>query len=375
MYMNSKYDTLYIEGEFWENKQRNSNPINEVPYRACFKPNLVQYFIENYSTKGDIVYDPFAGRGTVPVTAALYKRIPIYNDINPLCKILTHPRLMYPNKDEISKTICELELYNTDDYSNDDMYSNLLVFYHKNTLNQLYHLKSILHENTGNSVYDWIRMIATTRLSGHSSGYFSVYTLPPNQACTIDSQRKINNKLQQSPEEKDVKSLILKKSNSMLKQELPNIKPYLELCCDAACTSDIPDSCIQLTVTSPPFLNTVDYKTDNWLRCWFNDIDINNISFTNTPNLNDWIVKMKDVFTELYRITKLNGYVAFEVGEVNNGKINLDEYIVDIASETNFKVQNILINNQFFTKTSNIWGISNNKKGTNTNRIVVCKKI
>jgi hypothetical protein len=34
----------------------------------------------------------------------------------------------------------------------------------------------------------------------------------------------------------------------------------------------------------------------------------------------------------------------------------------------------ILINDQTFTKTSNCWGVDNNSKGTNTNRIVVFRK-
>jgi hypothetical protein len=43
--------------------------------------------------------------------------------------------------------------------------------------------------------------------------------------------------------------------------------------------------------------------------------------------------------------------------------------------EVGFKCECIIVNKQIFTKTSNIWGVSNNKKGTNTNRIVVFKKI
>ena len=33
-----------------------------------------------------------------------------------------------------------------------------------------------------------------------------------------------------------------------------------------------------------------------------------------------------------------------------------------------------MINKQNFTKTSNIWGVSNNQGGTNTNRIVLLEK-
>ena len=34
----------------------------------------------------------------------------------------------------------------------------------------------------------------------------------------------------------------------------------------------------------------------------------------------------------------------------------------------------MLVNQQEFTKTANIWGVSNNAKGTNSNRIVVFQK-
>ena len=39
---------------------------------------------------------------------------------------------------------------------------------------------------------EWIRMVAINRLTGHSRGFFSVYTMPPNQAVSVDAQRKIN---------------------------------------------------------------------------------------------------------------------------------------------------------------------------------------
>ena len=34
----------------------------------------------------------------------------------------------------------------------------------------------------------------------------------------------------------------------------------------------------------------------------------------------------------------------------------------------------VIVNSQTFTKTANIWGVSNNSKGTNTNRIVLFQK-
>ncbi|MHA1718086.1 MAG: site-specific DNA-methyltransferase, partial [Promethearchaeota archaeon] len=146
---------------------------------------------------------------------------------------------------------------------------------------------------------------------------------------------------------------------------------------NAGNTPSIQSESVQLIITSPPFLNIVQYKTDNWLRCWFNSLDAEAISrgISVTGNLDKWTVKMKIVFKELFRITKPGGWVAFEVGEVRKGKIKLDEIIVPIGVENGFNCVAIIINAQKFTKTSNIWGISNNSRGTNTNRIVLFQKL
>ena len=93
-----------------------------------------------------------------------------------------------------------------------------------------------------------------------------------------------------------------------------------------------------------------------------------------SKNLDDWSSKMETVFKELYRVLKKDGMVAFEVGEIKNGEIKLEDAVTPIAEKNGFKIIEIMINSQNFTKTSNIWGVSNNKRGTNTNRIVLMKK-
>jgi len=227
-------------------------------------------------------------------------------------------------------------------------------------------------------------MIATNRLTGHSSGFFSVYTLPPNQAVSPNSQIKINKKRNQTPPYRDIKKLILKKSKSLQKDLTDkNIKQLRKisksakiLTSDAGQTKNIKSNTVQLTVTSPPFLNIVQYADDNWLRCWFNDIDINEVekNITTPKSLDQWCNIMGQVFLELHRITKIDGWVAFEVGEIRSGKINLDEFVIPLGINAGFKCNGVVINQQSFTKTSNIWGVANNSKGTNSNRIVLFQK-
>ncbi len=71
-----------VIGEFWTAKQRQATSIHEVAYRACFKVELPNFFITKLTEKGDIVYDPFSGRGTTVIEAALLGRNVIANEIS-----------------------------------------------------------------------------------------------------------------------------------------------------------------------------------------------------------------------------------------------------------------------------------------------------
>jgi len=86
----------YFVNAFWTAGQRRGHSIHEISYRACFKSQLPGFFIERLSGPGDRVYDPFSGRGTTAVQAALTGRAPAANDINPLSAMLCAPRLDPP---------------------------------------------------------------------------------------------------------------------------------------------------------------------------------------------------------------------------------------------------------------------------------------
>jgi hypothetical protein len=127
-------------------------------------------------------------------------------------------------------------------------------------------------------------------------------------------------------------------------------------------------------VTSPPFLDVVDYAGDNWLRCWFLNIDPASVKLTVPKKREDWRAAMTGVFRELHRVLKPGGHVAFEVGEVRGGTVKLEEAVLPCGIEAGLEPVLVLINDQKFTKTANCWGVDNNFKGTNTNRVVVFRK-
>jgi hypothetical protein len=361
--------------EFWTAKQRQANSIHEISYRACYKPQLPRFFIDILTKKGDVVYDPFAGRGTTLIEAALMRRKVVSNDVNPLSRLLVEPRLNIPTIVEIEDRLDSIKIGK----SKADI--DLSMFFHSDTESEIISLKNQL---TDAFVDNWIRMVATNRLTGHSAGFFSGYTLPPNQAVSQKSQKVINERLGLSPPYKNTKEIILKKSKSLYRNLNSKIVAELERIGqsaifsnkDSRATSHIPDSSINLTVTSPPFLNIVRYADDNWLRCWFNDIDVSEVErkISLCRDVETWSDMMSHVFDELYRVTVPGGWVAFEVGEVNNGKVKLDEYVVPLGIESGFTCAGVMVNSQDFTKTSNIWGVDNMKTGTNTNRIVLFNK-
>ena len=367
--------------EFWTAKQRACSRLHEISYRACFKPQLPRFFIERLTQPDDCIYDPFMGRGTTPIETALLGRVPLGCDINPLSVVLTRPRLRPPTVQQIEERLAQINFADAEEFPED-----LLVFYHRETLGEIVALRKYLRERgdtrTRDFVDDWIGLVALNRLTGHSNGFFSVYTMPPNQAVSAKSQRKINERRGQVPPRRNVREIILKKSRILLSDCDAAVRAMLGKVADRAmlltqparATPQIAADSIALAVTSPPFLNVVNYAGDNWLRCWFAGIDPKSVELTTPRKLEHWQAAMTDVFKELHRVLKPGGHVAFEVGEVHGGSVKLEEAVVPCGVAVGLEPALILINDQKFTKTANCWGVDNNFKGTNTNRIVVFRK-
>jgi hypothetical protein len=77
-------------------------------------------------------YDPFMGRGTTLVQAALMGRQPMGNDINPLSVLLTRPRLNPPRLTDVVHTLDQIP------WSDGEIEEpELLAFYSPRTLRHI----------------------------------------------------------------------------------------------------------------------------------------------------------------------------------------------------------------------------------------------
>jgi hypothetical protein len=363
----------YFVNQFWTAGQRQAHVLHEISYRACFKPQLPAFFIERLTLPGDGVLDPFMGRGTTPVQAALMGRRPVGSDVNPLSVLLTRPRLAPPTLYDVAAALERVTWEQPGEVP-----EALLAFYHPATLQRICALRewvlreAPLADARPAPAVDWVRMVALNRLTGHSPGFFSVYTLPPNQATSVAAQLRINARRGQVPPPRDVAAIILRKSRQLLADGVPPSHPAACLATGAANElRHVGAGSVALVVTSPPFLDVVQYAQDNALRCWFAGIDAAAVKIDMHRTETGWQKMVRATLEELARVVRPGGHVAFEVGEVRHGKLLLERLVWQAAEGLPFARLGVMVNAQEFTKTANCWGVHNNSKGTNSNRIVL----
>ena len=387
-------------GSWWTARQRQAHSLHEISYRGCFKPQLPEYFIGRFTDPGDLVADPFMGRGTTPLQAHLMGRQAAGSDINPLCAMLAEPRFAPPRLEAVAERLrCVLgglpprlgPLWEAD--GGDVPLEDLLAFYHPATLSGLLLLKRRFREQAAGGGLDpadrWIRMVCCSRLSGHGPGFLSVRTLPPNLAASPAAQRRLNDRSGLTPGPKNLAGIVLKKSRSLLRSTHGRQLSLLDdrpgpLSGDArpprletAPAGDLfylADGSVDLVVTSPPFLDIVDYEQDNWLRAWFAAVDIARGQTQPPSSVDGWEAFMRQALAEMSRVLRAGGRLVCEVGEVRNGQVLLEEVAQRAAEGLPLRLEQVIVNRQRFTKTAHIWGVENGRRGTNTNRVVVWDK-
>ncbi|GFR35448.1 DNA methyltransferase [Thermobrachium celere] len=370
-------------------------------YLAMFPPTLPRFFIKTFSNEGDVIFDPFSGRGTTAFEACINNRIGIGNDLNPLATILTSAKTNIPKKYKIFKRIDELELgYKGQNIENVDEHIKVL-FDNETTLPQLVYLKNTL--DISRKVDRFIMAVLLGILHGKTrkdgtSMYLSI-SMPNTFSMSPNYINKYINEHKLIPPKQNVFECLRVRLKNLFRDDLSNYREGKSYCKDAVKINYdrriFKDKSVDLIITSPPYLKVINYGTYNWIRLWMLNesskivderlkqnriFSINeDLKLKDNLVLEKYLEFMKDVILGWERILKDDGMAFVVIGDVSNynGRyIKLANEVWEfIRGKTNLNFVDIIedpIDNK--TKVTKIWG--NNKKGnaTKIDRILILSK-
>ena len=245
------------------------------PYFAMFPEGFAERWIEELTRPGDLVVDPFCGRGTTPFQALLMERDALGSDINPVAYCLTAAKTQGPACSTVLRRIAELRgRYEERDWQ--PIARELPEFfqrcYNPYTLGQILYLRDVLDWRS-RRVDTMIAALALGALHGESEkspSYLSAQ-MPRTIATKPAYSIRYWDKHSYHPPERDVFDLLSRQTDYRYCSPLPERRGQVEL-------TDFRDlhrskvakrreaKCI---ITSPPYLDVTSFEEDQWLRLWF----------------------------------------------------------------------------------------------------------
>lgn len=309
-------------------------------YLASFPAALSHAFVARYSRPGDVVLDPFSGRGTVPLQAAAEGRIGVGNDLNPFAHLLTAAKVEAPRAADARTRATGLRLgwasgaprwraladaIQADPAAGgpEPVPAEVAVAFHPRTFAQLLYLRQALHP--GSPVDRFIAASIAGILHGKSRSYLS--TLMPNTFSMAPRYvRDFAARTAFSSPERDVFDGLDAKLTRLYRDPLPR-GAGLALLGDARDAGSrashelhvrgLP-SRARLVVTSPPYLRVVKYGYYNWLRTWFLGFDSRAIdaSLDDAHRREPYLEFMRSVLEDLRPAMTDDGIVVLVIGDV-----------------------------------------------------------
>jgi len=252
-------------------------------YHGMFPAKVAHHFIQRFSNPGDVVLDPFSGRGTTVLQARVEGRKAVCNDLNPLAYVLSRAKVDPPSWDEINALLDGLErAYIRGKHPAPDVSPDIQMLYHQNTLKQLCFVRERL---LSKAITSWSRdeLMLAGALAGimhgswrrdDSSQYLSI-SMPNTFSMSPTYVEKFIRENSLRTIDQDVFGRLRDKIARLYLDDVSGA-PGKAHYADAATLlggSKIKPGSIDLIVTSPPYLQVVNYGTANWIRLWLLGID------------------------------------------------------------------------------------------------------
>jgi hypothetical protein len=244
-----------------------------------FPEEFAEEQIQRYSSRGDLICDPFSGRGTTLLEGLLLGRRAVASDINPVAYCISAAKADVPRLSDIRREITVLRNRYVNERDNTLERERLALprffrraFYHS-TLRELLFLRSAL-KWTESRVHRFVAALVLGSLHGEmdkSSSYFS-NQMPRTISTKPDYSIGYWDKHGLWPKKRNIFDLLQKRAAFRTREEdLPDFTGEVAIG-DARNAAELfPGSRrnVKLILTSPPYLNVTNYEEDQWLRLWF----------------------------------------------------------------------------------------------------------
>jgi hypothetical protein len=404
----------------WKDQQRlwghSFHPM--CSYLASFPAALAHAFIARYSRRGDVVLDPFSGRGTTPLQAGAEGRIGVGNDLNPFAHLLTASKVDPAGPAEARTRLAALRLTWAadsqpwlalaerviDDPSGttslvpgagsagqpstgtEPVPAEVVVCFHRRTLAQLLLVRTLLDLNRPTDRF--LAAALTGILHGKSASYLSEI-MPNTFSMAPRYVRDFAARTGFASPDRDVFDCLEKKLSRLYRQAPPQT-PGLALLGDARDAGPrarvalrergLPDRA-RLVVTSPPYLRVVKYGYYNWLRTWLLGFDARAIdaSLDDAHHREPYLVFLRDVLAGLRPaltddaiVVLVIGDVEFDRGRPIAGAVGLAERVWEAAAAPEgYRLAGVALDDvAAHRKMTKLWGAEAGR-ATKTDRILV----
>lgn len=323
-----------IQTSIWQNNNRRwAAPLHYTcSYMAMFPPALPHYFIRRFTRTGDIILDPFSGRGTTALEAKAQGRVGIGNDLNDLAFVLTKGKLVNSNLDDVLERLEELERkYSRDQWLNfSGMPNKIRIIFHPETQKQLMYLKREL-DWKNNDIDSFLAMVLMGAMHGQSSGFLSI-SMPNTFSMSPNYVRKYIKKHSLKRPNRDVFKVIKERCNRFLSgASLPGkgLAIHGDVR-DLGKSGKIKINTVKMIFSSPPYLKVIKYGLYNWIRLWWLIGEHESIDrkLDDAHSINPYLNFMKEVLeTTLPLLNQDFGFACWVIGDVND--LNLAKLVWD----------------------------------------------
>ena len=243
------------------------------PYFAMFPEQFVEQQLLCYSQPGDLVFDPFCGRGTTVFESLLRNRAAAGSDVNPVAVCVASAKATAPSLNCILRRIECLETEYGPERSAEDTPNNFFNHcYESRTFAEIIYLRQKLQWRlTAEDCFIAAMMLGLLHGESHRSDMCLSNRMPrtistkPQYSMRWWSERRLR------PPRRKVFD-ILRKAALFRYRLQPATRSGLVRHSDARLVGQaFPELLgqVKLVVTSPPYFNTTDYSEDQWLRLWF----------------------------------------------------------------------------------------------------------